>query len=154
MTDEQNTDSGEPDQASETAYADLPPGKRILSIGRSLFQVARVVWGLLSIGVLVFTLVYSDGKYKTDATEAETIAMLVLCFPSGWLVVVLLVGIVAAWSRLFGGEVPERLLVVFSWVLWTAIGYAQWFVFVPWCGRRLVNLAQRLFRKKGLDMLS
>jgi hypothetical protein len=145
MADERNTSGGGSKQ--ETPYADLSPGKRILSIGRSLFYVARILWVLLSIGVLVFTLVHSDGKYKTDATVAETIAMLVLCFPSGWLVVLLVVSVVAGWNRFFGSEIPELLFVIFSWVLWTAAGYAQWFVFVPWCGRRLGNSARRWSRK-------
>ena len=148
MDDERNPEDGEQRQGSETAF--LPPGKKLLSMGRSLFRVAKVAWLLLSIAVLVFTLVYSDGKYKTDATEAEMIGMLVLSFPSGWLVVMLFVGIVAGWNHLFGSEVPELLLVLSSWVLWTAVGYAQWFVFVPWCGRR----AQRWLRRKEPQVLS
>lgn len=145
MIDDQNNHGTH--EQPEIAYADLPPGKRILRIARAFFYVARVVWVLLAVVVLVLTLIYHGPAYK-DATEAETLLMLALSFPSGWLVVLLLVGMVGGWRHLFGSEVPELLFAVFSWVLWTAIGYVQWFVFVPWGARKLANLADRFFRKE------
>lgn len=142
MVQESDTENGQ-GRNSEPLFADRPLAERVRGMAHFFFNVARIIWLLLSLTILAFTLFYSDGRYKTDATEAETIAMLALSFPSGWLVVALLVGLVGGWRHIFASELPELPFIVVSWVLWTVVGYSQWFLFIPWCARRLIGWRQQ-----------
>lgn len=98
----------------------------------------KVAWTVLCVIVLMATLYFFDGKPNSDADTLLAYGMLVLSFPMG-LLVVLLLGAVGHLAYMVFGYVAtvSYLSIIFSWSVMFAAGYLQWFVLLPSLLRRL-----------------
>lgn len=106
--------------------------------GRLMFG-AKVSWLALASGVLVFTLYLYDGTPATrDAELVLLYGMLALSFPASQ-VVALVLGAVGYLAEALGGglSIPTNYLtLVVEWLVFLGVGYAQWFVLLPWLWRK------------------
>ncbi len=107
---------------------------------------ARIAWLSLCVAALAGALNSYSGHSDWKTEEAFFFEMMVLCFPSS-IVINLGIVLVGALLRLFGASLPmpSRPEMVCFFALFTAAGYAQWFIFLP----RLLK-----FRLKPPDALS
>lgn len=112
-----------------------------LIIGGRTRDVSRICWVTLSVVVILFTgylatLDHPDAR--RDAGIVFVIAMTVLTFPLGFVVMVL----GPALSRLLP-ETSPQLQFLLSWALFMAAGYIQWWQIVPALLRRFLSRANR-----------
>lgn len=97
----------------------------------------KIAWTVLCALVLLATLYFFDGKPNSDADTLLGYGMLVLSFPIG-LLVVLLLGAVGHLAYMAFGYVAtvSYLSIILSWSVMFAAGYLQWFVLLPSLWRR------------------
>lgn len=99
---------------------------------------AKVAWVVATLSVLVVALAAFDGKPNSDAEELLAWPMLALGFPLTLAYPALFTGIVAAREGL--GLPPIQTSYVelaASWCALFALGYLQWFKFVPGAAKRV-----------------
>lgn len=105
--------------------------------------IVKVIWGLAAVFLLVVTLYFYSPTAGRDADILLIYGMLILAFPSGFLVAGLF-SFLNYWLYWFG--IPLFLeqysiaSIVSIWVAFFVCGYIQWFVLFP-------NLF-RTFRKR------
>src|SRR6186997_3233778 len=107
-------------------------------MNRTVWRIVKWAWIALALLLLLFTTVLFDGTPNSDAEIVLGYGLLVLTFPSGFLLSIAegfvgraafnLMGLVATTSYLSLGA---------TWLMYTVLGYLQWFVFVPWVIRKL-----------------
>ena len=100
-------------------------------------RITKIVYLVLCVAVLVSTL----NSPFSDAVDVEAIFLIALSFPSGFLVVGLYVAFTAAWMHLFGrlSNPADLEYPVVSWLLFTAVGYFQWFILIPWTWHKITG---------------
>ena len=107
--------------------------------------ILKVAWFLLSLTVLVGTLVLYDPITGRDADLILVYGMLVLAFPSSFLVVGLialaLYAIDTLHVQILSGLSYGRLSIILTWGAMVIVGYVQWFLVLPtmvskWRSRR------------------
>ena len=102
-------------------------------------RVLLAAWLLACLGVVIVTeYAYSP---ESDIGQFFIGAMLLLTFPSG-LLIVGAVALVAQSHSMLGNVldlVPPRLAFALIWLGMVGLGYAQWFVLLPWLGRKWLS---------------
>ena len=108
----------------------------------------RWLWVVLTIIVLVYGQAIYDGKPNSDAEEVLIILMLILSVPASFVAGVIAVGVAFSFERLMHSPLQTtRLEMLFTWALFFAAGYVQWFTLAPriwskWRASRMRNHAQ------------
>ena len=107
-----------------------------------MVKALKFLWLGLCVTVLAITLVKFDGRPNSDIGEFLVLAMLALSFPSGLAFALLAGGAYAALKGIAGGTVTTSYLSLFlEWSGFVAVGYAQWFLFLPWLIRTIRHRA-------------
>jgi len=97
--------------------------------------ILKFAWCLISIGVLVGSLALYDPVTGHDGDLILVYGMLILAFPSGFLVA----GAIALGSytmdtleiHFLSGLIYGRLSIVLMWMALVVVGYVQWFLLLP-----------------------
>ena len=117
--------------------------------------VLRSIWIILSLAVLLYCQYVFDGKPNSDAEEVLIILMLILSIPASFVAGAIAVGVAFSFERLMHSPLQtSRLEMLFTWVLFFAAGYVQWFTLFPrvwskWAQRRAHSEAPEL-KRSGL----
>lgn len=98
---------------------------------KSPWQVIRVIWLIACVLTLFLTLIYRGPKYP-DAVEAETLIMMGLSFPAGWLV-----GYTCFGTLIGGSKTTELQWIFITWTPLFCVGYLQWFAIGTMVIRRI-----------------
>lgn len=99
----------------------------------------RSVWALLAISLLFYILVHVDEK---DADIVFIVGMTALTLPVGIAVALLTTAILGVVLIFFGVEVANSVPFYLAvWSVYVAVGYAQWFWFLPKLRRKLKSRA-------------
>lgn len=105
---------------------------------RNLWRILKLGWVVLALLLLLFTMMVFDGSPNSDADIVLGYGLLVLTFPSGLL---LSIGEGFAGRAAFNvmglTATTTYLSLGATWLMYTVLGYLQWFVFVPWVVRKL-----------------
>jgi len=111
---------------------------RVDWMNRTLWRIVKWAWILLAVLLLLFTMMLFDGSPKSDAEIVLGYGLLVLTFPSG-LLLSIAEGFVGRAAFNFMGLVATTsyLSLGATWLMYTVLGYLQWFVFVPWVIRKI-----------------
>lgn len=115
--------------------------------------IARTLWLTACLAVLVFAFLQRDIH---DMPVAAVWLMALLAFPSGFFIIALAGYATSETSRLLG--IPYQPFASFlpMWFAGVAVGYWQWFVAVPWFGRKVQSLIQpkttQLQRSTSVDV--
>lgn len=109
----------------------------------SVARGVRIMWLIAMIAVLVFWIgsgfdgVPSQRNHDGERHLLATLALIVLTFPLGlmWASVLNVAAYLfdAAGYRAEGSDI---FLIPFVWLGFTAVGYIQWFMLLPWLWRR------------------
>ena len=98
-------------------------------------RVAAVLYGLACIGVLALAI---TGSSSPDNGIVIAYAMLFLSFPAGFLVAAAISAIGYVLYETSGIIIPGSMAYdILAVVAFAAVGYAQWFIAVPWLYRKL-----------------
>lgn len=94
------------------------------------------LWLAINVSILAWTMTsyqaQDDPQLKYEILMRHAVLMLLITFPSGWLLVAL-VGLIAFLAGIdMLGEVDAFLVLLVC----TATGYWQWFVLLPWLWRQ------------------
>ena len=101
---------------------------------RSIMPKVELVWFAACCVVL---LVAFQNTQNPEAAVLFTILMVVLTFPIGLILVWLLGSALAYLNQQFGVSLPEGAVMLFLlWVGFLAVGYIQWFRWVPYFYRK------------------
>lgn len=117
--------------------------------------VLRSIWIILSLAVLLYCQYVFDGKPNSDAEEVLIILMLILSIPASFVAGAIAVGVAFSFERLMHSPLQTtRLEMLFTWALFFAVGYVQWFMLVPrvwskWTQRRAHSEGPEL-KRSGL----
>ena len=104
---------------------------------RSLWSAVRWLWISLSLLLLFATVFLFDGSPKSDADVVLGYGLMVLSFPIGVLLAVLDGYLGRAAFSAFGLiSTTTYASLTITWLVYTIIGYLQWFVLLPWMIRR------------------
>jgi hypothetical protein len=96
------------------------------------WTVFRVVWVILCLAVLAYCQYAFDGKPNSDAEEVLIILMLILSIPASFVAGAIAVGVAFSFERLMHSPLQTtRLEMLFTWALFFAAGYIQWFTLLP-----------------------
>ena len=96
------------------------------------WTVFRVVWVILCLAVLAYCQYAFDGKPNSDAEEVLIILMLILSVPASFVAGAIAVGVAFSFERLMHSPLQTtRLEMLFTWALFFAAGYVQWFMLAP-----------------------
>lgn len=103
-----------------------------------IFKIAKGLWVVATILVLLVTLYAYDGKPNSDIEVLFAWSMIFLTFPSG-LIFAGLFSIVADCLDKFFAVVlyTSYLSLVLSWAGFLLLGYLQWFKLLPWLVRKI-----------------
>lgn len=97
-----------------------------------MWRLIRGGWITAVLLVLVLTLRGFDGGRNPDAEEFLAWSMLVLGFPSAILYSAVFALAAALLAARFSTTIPTSYgSILVSWVVLTALGYAQWFILLP-----------------------
>ena len=121
---------------------------------RNVARGLRWAWVLCSAAVFFSTLVVYDGTPATrDAELILVYGMMLLSFPAGQLfAIIVAASAYVAESMGYKPILPGRYLgICFEWIAFFAIGYVQWFVFLPRLIRRWRSwrFKRRELKEKG-----
>jgi hypothetical protein len=113
-------------------------------------RLTRILWLLASVAVLVITLYLYHPQTARDADLFLVYGMLLLAFPSGFLVAAF-IALLAYVEEASGVPLINanygRGTIVVIWLCFVVAGYLQWFKLLPWLGEkrraRRVNTASR-----------
>ena len=96
-------------------------------------KIFKVFWVILAIASLFVTLYGFDGKPNSDIGIVSAWTGLLLSFPFGLLVSLAHVFITEIFSVTIN---VSYISLMIDWVSFAVLGYAQWFVFLPWIYRK------------------
>jgi hypothetical protein len=90
------------------------------------------MWIILSLAVLLYSQYVFDGKPNSDSEEVLIILMFILSFPASLVAGAIAVGVAFSYEHLLHAPLQtSRLEMLFTWALFFATGYLQWFTLVP-----------------------
>ena len=96
------------------------------------WTVFRVMWVILCLAVLAYCQYAFDGKPNSDAEEVLIILMFILSVPASFVAGAIAVGVAFSFEHLMHSPLQTtRLEMLFTWVLFFAVGYIQWFKLLP-----------------------
>jgi hypothetical protein len=94
--------------------------------------ILRSLWLVLSLAVLLYCQYVFDGKPNSDSEEVLIILMFILSFPASFVAGAIAVGVAFSYEHLLHTPLQtSRLEMLFTWGLFFAAGYLQWFALVP-----------------------
>jgi hypothetical protein len=102
-----------------------------------IYTFLRTGWLMLAGLVLVVVIGGYDGTPNSDVELFLIGSMMVLSFPSAWLV-----GAVFSLTYMLLGSCCDiviktsYLVLILEWLALFAVGYWQWFVLIPWAVRK------------------
>ncbi len=107
--------------------------------------LVRMIWLAICLTALVYAYKGYQGSSDWELEEGLAFEMMVLSFPSSFLVVAALI-LAGAGLGLFGLALPasSRPEMTTTWFLFVVAGYVQWFVVVP----RLLRRWREKYRKE------
>jgi hypothetical protein len=109
-------------------------------IGKAL----RVAWVALCFCILIFSISAYDGKPSWEGEVLQIYAMILLSFPAGLAVAHLYSAAFAFLYHQFGVAIyVSRAYLFLTWAGFFLVGYAQWFVLLPYVRFRISALAAR-----------
>ena len=112
-----------------------------------VLRVAATAWLLAAVVMLLVTLLRPEIALNERAALSSLVPLYFLCFPLGHLGVMALgklkVGLYVSFN-IVPGIFSEGLLL---WTLLVILGYAQWFVLLPWLARKSRKLTDFLFNR-------
>jgi hypothetical protein len=109
----------------------------VIQIPRTI-AILRSGWMVLSLAVLFYCLYVFDGRPNSDSEQVLIILMFVLSFPAAFVAGGIAVGIAFVSEHLLHAPLnASRLEMFFVWILFSMLGYLQWFVLVPRIWSRL-----------------
>ena len=92
----------------------------------------RSVWIILSVAVLLYCQYVFDGKPNSDSEEVLIILMFILSFPASFVAGAIAAGVAFSYEHLLHAPLQTtRLEMLFTWALFFAAGYLQWFTLAP-----------------------
>ena len=98
-------------------------------------RIAAVAYVLACAGVIAIAI---SGREYRDTDIVVAYAMLFLAFPTAYVVAIIFGLIAQTLYQSFGVIVPGGLIPnILTIILIGSIGYAQWFLFLPWLWRRI-----------------
>lgn len=112
-----------------------------------VLRIVAVVWLLASVALIAVTLLRPEMQTNDRAALSTLVPLYFMSLPLGHL------GVIAL------GKLRLALIVDYGFVpgifaeglatgaVLTALGYAQWFVVLPWIARRCAQLARFLFKR-------
>jgi len=86
-----------------------------------------ILWFIVCISVVGLFLSHPDVWHDPEVTVLFHIRMIIITFPIGYIIYILLTAIDAG----FVGGINEYIGLVIFWFSFSIIGYLQWFVLVP-----------------------
>jgi len=90
------------------------------------------IWIILSLAVLLYCQYVFDGKPNSDSEEVLIILMFILSFPASFVAGAIAVGVAFSYEHLLHAPLQtSRLEMLFTWGLFFAAGYIQWFTLLP-----------------------
>lgn len=96
------------------------------------WTVFRVMWVTLCLAVLAYCQYAFDGKPNSDAEEVLIILMFILSVPASFVAGAIAVGVAFSFERLMHSPLHTTPLeMLFTWGLFFAAGYLQWFTLLP-----------------------
>lgn len=108
------------------------------------FRIAKGLWIVGTIFVLLITLYAYDGKPNSDIEVLLVWSMTFLSFPSGLLFAGLFSIAADSLNRLFGAVAYTSYgSLVLSWAGFFIFGYLQWFKLVPWLVEKIQTRENR-----------
>ena len=112
-----------------------------------ILRIVATAWLLASIAMLLVTLLRPEIGLNERAALSSLVPLYFLSFPLGHFGLLALNRLKVDLYVTFNvvpGIFTEGLLL---WVLLTILGYAQWFVVLPWVSRKFRQLADFLFNR-------
>jgi hypothetical protein len=106
----------------------------------AIARVIRIVWVAGAVACLVLVeIIARDPEAYQSASALLVFAMLILTFPAGYIALEITYwySSILVVDRFIG---PLDFLIV--WLIFSVIGYLQWFKLVPW-------VAQRIFQRRA-----
>lgn len=95
-------------------------------------QVVKIGWMCLSLYVVMLVMYIAGSDHINAQMEAEIVfaySMLIMSFPVGFLAPF---GVTALDQLLNIGTLGVYTSIVFVWLLYSILGYLQWFKIIPW----------------------
>jgi hypothetical protein len=103
-----------------------------LPIRSQAVAAIRWLWVATCVVVLVYSQAIYDGKPNSDAEEVLIIPMFILSVPASFVAGTIDVGVAFSVERLMHSPLhTTRLEMLFTWGLFFAAGYIQWFTLLP-----------------------
>lgn len=113
---------------------------------RPVLRAAAAAWLLAAGAILVFTLLRPELQAGERAGLSSLVPLYFLSFPLGHAGVAALAWIRVELYTQYGYELGLRSEGLLLWTVLAALGALQWFVLVPWVGRKSRRLADRMVR--------
>lgn len=105
-----------------------------------IYKIIKLSWIVITFLILGVTLYGFDGKPNSDIADLLVWSMLVLSFPAGLLVSLVYVALDNLFSIWF---YTSYLTLTIDWLGFFALGYIQWFLFVPYLIKKWKNRQTR-----------
>ena len=104
----------------------------LIVMKKALWVLVRIAWLAICVMALVNAHKGYQGTSDWEMEEGLAFQMMVLSFPSSFLVAIGL-ALMGAILGLFGLALPSssRLEMTATWILFVVAGYAQWFILLP-----------------------
>ena len=112
-------------------------------------RVLAALWLLACLAVLLLTLLKHELYANQRSALTQLVTVYFLGFPSTHIGVVASAKIKLDWYLHARFEPSILSEAVFLWTLMVALGYAQWFVVLPWISRKCWALCNALFCRRG-----
>ena len=105
-----------------------------------LVKIIKVLWLIAAFAVLFVTLYAFDGKPNSDVWVFLIWMMLVLSFPASLMVSLVLTFLVTYFSVI---SETSHVSLALQWSAYFALGYIQWFVFLPYLIRKISSIRKQ-----------
>ena len=115
-------------------------------------RVLAALWLLTCLAVLLLTLLKHELYANQRSALTQLVTVYFLGFPSIHIAVLASAKIKLDWYLHARFEPSILSESVFLWTLMVALGYAQWFVVLPWISRKCWGLCNALFCRSGSSM--
>ncbi len=103
-----------------------------------MVKLLKIAWFILCILVVMVTFYFGDTVNGRDIDVFLIWSMMILSFPSSWIIILLYSGITYLLYSLFSVSLTAYSDYMFYgylfliWITFFVVGYLQWFKFLPW----------------------
>lgn len=112
-----------------------------------LSRVAAALWLFACLALLVLTLLQTNLHANERSALAIMVPLYFLGFPSGHIALVAINKIKLALYLNAGFEPSILSECLYLWTFTVILGYAQWFIVLPWLSRKCWQLCGALFNR-------